>query len=360
MLVLGYQVGLAECMIIAGVLVILYEAFAPKKLSPGAFVLCLAILIGGGALLGGYIDLSGEVTDADPGDDGGIFGTVTEDLNGMIYAKNKESLDAISGIPLYMYPLGTTLAQVQCNRVSPIRPSDANTDSSGKTIFSPLNVGEYLIVCKGTLQAFDGTDYFGGLMKVHLSGVSEIKTTSDCWFKPNTLYLKKLSDPYYALGCTTASMTNGNDQDGSVTEAGAANGTVITLTLRCETDEAWLTDEGYITRVYLSGTYTGTENTATTLADCRTGESSNGDIILKDLTGNHYIDVTSPVWRNTENRINEVWTTSLWVPDLGEVTTTADTFAITFKLSLVSYDTSGYIILQDTGVTVTITCADDT
>ena len=173
-------------------------------------------------------------------------------------------------------------------------------------------------------------------------------------------HLKKIADVKHNISATGTSFSGGQDNNASVTEPADGNGTTVTVTIKAGTDKAWLTDPGYHCRVYLSNDTEMAENTQITLADCRLGSSSSGGIIHKDISGSYYVDVTSDIVLNTTLNLNKVFCFDLWVKDLGEVTTTADVLKITIQYTLVSKDSSGLIILQDAGVYIEITCADDT
>lgn len=358
MMVAGYEISLAY-VLIAGGLILLGSAFKVYKLpvsKSGAFVLGI-LLIGGGAWQAGWFDTSTGGT--------GTGTAVTEDqyttgLTMIVYLKDIETRGAIASKTLYLFPYGTTIQDIQSSKVTPLASCSAVTDSAGKTTFTGLEVGKYAVSFWNDEAAFDGTDYTAAVMDVELKAIDKDLKTKETYAEPSdSLYVKKIGDVFYTITATSGSNSSsgGVNAAATITEDGTG-GTTVHVTISSNTNQAWLTDPIYYNRVYLSSTFTdnGDANTAITLADCKMN-SSTGQNLTKDSSGSYYVDVNSSVMKNTTKNQNETFTFTLWVSDLGDIGTTADTLAITFKYTLVRKDATNVNVLQDTGLAITITQA---
>ena len=357
--ILGITIGLAEVVIVIGAIAVgggfgLYKLpFSKKFLVVVGLLICV-----GGAFYGGYLGPGGlPDRDTDDGDD--ILGEpLTEGLNVEAWLKDAETKTGISSKTVGLYEEDTTLLDIQSNKVTPI--DTATSDSNGKVIFYGLKVGDYVIAFDDDEDAFDGTHYTAASKTITVRSVNILESDETVSASPDpNLYVKKLGDAFYTITGTSGSnsTSGGVDEDATITESGSG-GTTVHVTISCATDQAWLTDSAYHRRIFITDVFTdnGGANTAVTLADCRTN-SSSGEDILKDSSASYYIDVTTSVMKNTAKNQNQTFTFSIWVPDLGTVNTTADTYALTFKLTLLRPDSTNRTLLTDAGHKVTITQA---
>lgn len=348
------NITIPQVFILAGVIIFLLAWKLSKKSLPFSKPTTLFIgvlLIGAGIYLGGYIDVSG-IQEQELSTD------YTSGLTGIIYLKDLETRTPIAGKTLSLYLPGVKLQDIQAGIAVPKMTCSAVTDANGKTTFTGLEVGTYIIAFTGDESAFDGTDYMAGCMEVSISSVAKDLKTKETYFEPNdTLYVKKIGDAFYQISAVSGTSSgSGVDVDATMTENGTS-GTTVYLTISSATNQAWLTDSNYICRVYLYGVFTdlGGANTAISLSDCKYN-SSSGQNITKDSSGTYYIDIPGEIVKNTTTNTFKTFQFILWVPDLGSVNTTADTFAITAKITLVRKD--GQVnVLQDPGRKITITQA---
>jgi len=354
MIVAGYEIGLAEVIIGIGVIALgggigLYKLPFSKKFLFVAGI-CLAV---GGAWYGGYIGEGG----VDTGEaDTGTGNYITEGITGEVSLRNAEDSTAIASESVSLYEEETSLLDIQAAKATPLQT--VTTDANGVASFAGLDVAKYVAAFSGDESAFDGTHYMATAKTVEVRKISVLE--SDETVTLGTLYVKKLGDVFYTITATSASESSsgGVNAAATITESTTDVGTTVHVTISSNTDKAWLTDSGYYNRVYLTDVFTdnGDANTDIELSDCRMN-SSSGQNITKDSSASYYVDVTSSVMKNTTKSQNQTFSFTIWVADLGDIGTTADTYAITFKFTLIRKDTTNQTILQDSGLAITITQA---
>ncbi|MBU7045058.1 MAG: hypothetical protein HXS54_01365 [Theionarchaea archaeon] len=361
MTILGFDVS--AILILIGVIGLIgaFLGVQLKNFSRTGLAICSVVILGIGAYGGGYLDNFISTDQSDAEDDGGTDVTdqyLTEGLNMEAFLKDAATKAVLASKTVGLYPEGTTLIDIQSAKVTPL--DTATTDANGKATFYGLTISKYVIAFYDDEDAFDGTDYAAASKTVELKKIPVLLGTSTTVASPDpTLYIKKLSDVFYTITATSGSNSSsgGVNADATITESGTA-GTTAHVTVSCGTDKAWLTDTAYYQRVYLTDVFTdnGDANTAITLADCRLN-SSTGQNITKDSSASYYVDVTTEISKNTTLSQNQTFSFTIWIPDLGDIGTTADTYAVTFKHTLIRKDSTNQTILADTGLKVTVTQA---